>query len=693
MASGSFNLTRTGKTSSYITFTCNWSSSSNGSDKNSSNVTIDLICSKSSSSNADTYGTYNCSITIDGQTHTVGNTSFRVKPNKSITLGSHTFTVNHNGDGTKTTSISCNVGGDVMWGNGSSDITLDTIPRYPSVSQSLNSRTETKIVMNYSANATCNYLWYSLNGGSWVGVGSINGSSGTYTINGLTAGTTYSIRTRMRRSDSGLSDNCGATNISTYAYPYPSDTPNFIIGDALNIGLYNPLGRTLTVYLKDPLGNEATSKTTSGTSVGDYTEEEYKNFLYNGIPNSATGQYSVRVVCPELERDTTSEGGTYSIRGDEKPTFADFTYTDINPTTVALSGSTDQNPIIINGYSTLQATVSVANKATGNKYANMDKYTLSDGKNSADATYSSSSAVTVSLPNFANEEISLAAVDKRGLSTIVVKNAVFKDYAVPVVDTLNLTRNDGGVGQYGYISFTGEFWNNNFGVQNNAITDVSYWYKEMSQSEEQWVKGTTTITPTTSGNTFSAQNVLIDGPLTTGGFDQTKTYDIKITVTDKLGTSAEFRSTMINAQPGIAIYNNCVSICTSYDTTLGGILQVNHGIVRDGHLLYNNTSGDNGNITLNDDVSDYLYIEVYYKSNDGYYGSQKIYEPNNKTIMLLCGYRFADFYLKYKAISIVDDTISNSQYAQIDIPHQAVPQIWGESGDNVIYIVQVIGYK
>lgn len=691
MASGSFNLTRTGGTSSYINFTCNWSSTSNGSNYNSSNVYIEIICSKGSGSTADTYGTYNCSITIDGQTYNVGNTSFRVSPGKSINLGSHTFTVGHNNDGTKSTTISCNVGGNVMYGEGSSNITLDPIPRYANINSfTVNKRDENSLNVSWSANVSCDAAWYRIrqSGGSygnWIGVGGTN-----FNITGLSANTTYIVQLRVRRADSQLTTDSGDVRQTTYDYPTASSTPNFIIGNPLTLGIYNPLGRTVIVYLKDPLGNESTGKTTTGSSVGDYTESTYTDFLYNGIPDSASGQYSVRVVCSEVSRDITVLGGTYSVTGDEKPVFTDFTYTDINTTTVALSGSTDQNPIIINGYSTVRATISVANKATGSNYANMDKYVLSDGKNSAEAAYSDDTAVTVSLPNFSNEEISLSAVDKRKLSTIVVKDSVFKNYSVPVVDSLVLSRNDGGVGQYGYISFSGEWWNNNFGVQDNAITDVSYWYKEMSQDDTHWVKGNTTITPTTSNNTFSVSNVQISGPSTGGGFDQTKTYDVKITVTDKLGTSTEFKSTMVNAQPGIAIYNNCVSICTSYDTVLGGILQVNHGIVRDGHLLYNNTSGDNGDITLNDTVDDYLYIEVYFKSNDGYYGSQKIYDPNNKTISLITGYRWSDFYLKYKTISIVDDTISTDQYVQVVLPHHGQIELWG---DNTIYIVQVIGYK
>lgn len=707
MASGTING-RVSYNSSYQSFGLSWSSTPNTST-NTSTLNASIWFSTSNTSKKwDTVATRSMHIYIyvNGQEYSMNKVEKRIDcdpyPSNPYTIYSASCTINHNSNGTPpTVEIQAYANGTASsggtnYGPGKSyvdktAITLDTIPRYANfTSFNVNKRDETSLNVTWGANANCDYAWYRIrqSGGSygnWIG-----GVGTNFNITGLSANTTYVVQVRIRRQDSQLTTDSGDGRQTTYDYPSISSTPNFIIGDPLTIGIYNPLGRTVAVYLKDPLGNETTAKETSGTSVGDYTEETYKDFLYNGIPNSPDGQYSVRLVCPMFSRDTTVLGGTYTVRGDETPTFTDFTYNDINPTTVALSGSTAANPIIINGYSTVQATVSVANKATGNKYANMDKYVLSDGSNSAEALYSDDSTVNISLTNFSGSEISLAAVDKRKLSTIVVKAGNIKNYTIPVINNLTVSRNDGGIGQVCYMSFNGTWWNDTFGSVSNSITDVSYYYKETTQDEEQWVKGDTVITPTTNDNYFSASDIQIDGPLENGGFKQDTAYNIKIVVTDKLDESTSFEEVLINAQPGIAIYNNCVSICTSYDPILGGILQVNHGIVRDGHLLYNNISGDNGDITLNDTVDDYLYLEVYYKSNDGYYGSQKIYEPNNKTISLITGYRWEDFYLKYKTISIVDDTISTDQYVQVVLPHHGQIELWG---DNYIYIVQVIGYK
>ena len=148
MASGSFNLSRTGSTSSYITFKCNWSSTPNTSG-NYSTVNVNVVASKSSSSTAKTYGTQNTSATVNGSTQS-NSGSFTLEPGTSITLLSKSFTVYHNSDGKKTIPISISVGGNAMWGSGSANVTLDTIPRNASITAAPNFTDEENPTINYS---------------------------------------------------------------------------------------------------------------------------------------------------------------------------------------------------------------------------------------------------------------------------------------------------------------------------------------------------------------------------------------------------------------------------------------------------------------------------------------------------------------------------------------------------------------
>lgn len=124
MASGSFNLSTTSGTT-HLKSKINWSSTSNGSSANSSNVTASMVLWRDNSGYT-TYGTGTFSITINGNTKSESKSySFT---NSETTILSHTVTVPHNSDGTKTITISGSYSGDTpIAGNGSSSCALDNI--------------------------------------------------------------------------------------------------------------------------------------------------------------------------------------------------------------------------------------------------------------------------------------------------------------------------------------------------------------------------------------------------------------------------------------------------------------------------------------------------------------------------------------------------------------------------------------
>lgn len=124
MAGGSFNLNITSGTT-HLKSKINWSSSSNGSSANSSNVTASMVMWRDNSGYT-TYGNGTFSITIDGNTNSQ-NKSYSFT-NSESTILSHTVTVPHNSDGTKTITISGNYSGNTpIGGNGSAWCALDNI--------------------------------------------------------------------------------------------------------------------------------------------------------------------------------------------------------------------------------------------------------------------------------------------------------------------------------------------------------------------------------------------------------------------------------------------------------------------------------------------------------------------------------------------------------------------------------------
>lgn len=427
MASGSFNLTRTGSTSSYITFKCNWSSTSNGAVANSSTVKVTIVASKSSSSTANTYGNYTATATVNGAAQSVGSTSFTLAPGKSITLLSKSYTVPHNADGTKTTTISASVGGNVMYGNGSASITLDKIPRYATANQTLSSKTETSITINWNSDSTVDYIWYSTNNGStWTGINVTDGTGGSYTINGLAANTAYQVKTRVRRKDSQLTTDSSALAVTTYAYPYCEIMPSFTIGSKLTLGLYNPLRRSITVNIIGADGSQISNDTTTGTSISGYNGDVVVNRLYASIPNAKSATYRVKVMYGG--NITTKTGGTYMVNPSAcSPTIGTVSYRDTNSTCTTLTGNNQQ---IIRNQSTVQFT---ANNLTGNKSATISSCKVTVNANNYNMTVSGASATVnnIVIDSATNLTATVTVTDSRGLTATKNLNITMLDWALP----------------------------------------------------------------------------------------------------------------------------------------------------------------------------------------------------------------------------------------------------------------------
>lgn len=150
MAGGSFGLTRTGNTSSYASFQVDWSSYSNGSAANSSTVNVDVWVKKSTSSTSNTWGTHSTSVGVSGGGSKSSGGSFTVSPGGQTLLFRDSFIVPHGEDGTRKTTISVNIGGDVIWANGSKEVTLDTIPRAGTIIEAPNFTDEDNPTIKYS---------------------------------------------------------------------------------------------------------------------------------------------------------------------------------------------------------------------------------------------------------------------------------------------------------------------------------------------------------------------------------------------------------------------------------------------------------------------------------------------------------------------------------------------------------------
>lgn len=156
-----------------------------------------------------------------------------------FTIGSY----NSAGDGSFSAYFEAGVGissGANCSGEGSWD--LDRIPRYTTVWNSERGKTLNSISVNWSTSDSRDWTQYSLNDGSWKDaydtVASDN-KSGYYTISNLQPNTTYKIRTRCRRSDSGLWSEAGNIWIKTKDIIRISNVQNINFGEIIAIAFSN----------------------------------------------------------------------------------------------------------------------------------------------------------------------------------------------------------------------------------------------------------------------------------------------------------------------------------------------------------------------------------------------------------------------------------------------------------------------
>ena len=120
-----------------------------------------------------------------------------------------------------------------------------------------------------------------------------------------------------------------------------------------------------------------------------------------------------------------------------------------------------------------------------------------------------------------------------------------------------------------------------------------------------------------------------------------------------------------------------------------------------GTLLFNNDSQPmSGAITLSESAANYKMLEICFKTNDGFYDSAKVYNPNGKNVILwTAGVTASEgnhgrVYAKIKVVNIsgtIINTSDNASYYRTAQKDTAVTGV-GTVGD-YIAITQVIGYK
>lgn len=111
------------------------------------------------------------------------------------------------------------------------------------------------------------------------------------------------------------------------------------------------------------------------------------------------------------------------------------------------------------------------------------------------------------------------------------------------------------------------------------------------------------------------------------------------------------------------------------------------------NVLYENENGTNSSITLSDDISNYKYIEIFYRSNDSDLKSTKIFNNNSSNVYIdLTINHFVTntiLYIKTTNVNIIDKNLTITGYGQLNLDTQGI----GHTNSNNIFITKIVGYK
>lgn len=518
-SSGSFNTNAYGSGDYYRYLNFSWSVQSQSIANNTTTIAWTLKGAGGSTNSWVQSG--NFGVSING--NTVYLSATRINLYNGTVVATGTYTLSHDNLGNCSFSAYAEAGIYYVAVNctGSGSWSLPQIPRYATSNQSLKSKTETSITMNWSSDSTVDYIWYSSNNGSsWTGVNVTDGKSGSYTISGLTANTTYQVKTRVRRKDSQLTTDSSALSVATYAYPYASSMPDFTIGDKLTLGLYNPLGRSITVNIIGADNSQISDDDTTGTSITGYAGTVVVDRLYASIPNAKSGTYKVKVTYGS--QVSTKTGGTYTVNASDcSPSITSVTYADTNATTLAVTGDSSkivQNQSIV-GYT--------ATGLTAQKSATVSSCSISVNGDSYSLTVSGSSATGTgsTIDSSSDVTATFTVTDSRGLTATKEVTINMLEWSLPsAINTLAR--------------------HNNFYSATDITVDANYSYLD----------GTNTITiryryKKTTDTTWSAYSTLQDNVTGTFTADNDYAWDVQVALTDALGGTVTYNLSLSRGMP------------------------------------------------------------------------------------------------------------------------------------------------
>lgn len=354
-------------------------------------------------------------------------------------------------------------------------------------------------------------------------------ASGSFSIGHNSDGTrTLSVSGGVDVFGSGRSS--GSRSISLPTIPRNSQvtSPSSVtLGNPITITTNrksNSFTHTITIRLNNSSGAVIRTINSVGASTTWTPTQAEINTMQAAIPNS--NQLTLHITQRNNQVGQNSTTTTKLNLTDANPTFSNFTYRDSNSAVTTITGN-DQ--ILVKGRSTVEVTVSSANKMVARKGSTASYYAFAYDGASENKTYSTGNVVSsfTNIDTVGSRAILVTAYDSRGNNTRVAKNVQVYDYLEPNIE-IEISRED-NFGANVTIETGGTFDLLPIGGSNkNALTASSLRYRRRAKGTTTWTTYTT-IPFTISGNGFSGTNQFIT-------LDNTKEWEFEFQVADKFGT-------------------------------------------------------------------------------------------------------------------------------------------------------------
>lgn len=497
--------------------------------------------------------TRTASVTVNGNTGSNTGATAGLSSGGGKLLKTHTVTIPHNADGTKTFSLSAtfNLSGvylsGVDYGNEtvSGTFTLNTIPRASSLSSSPSFTAGSNSTVSVSRSSTAFrhevILYVKNTGGSWVSIKRLYiPASATSVSTSFSVAETTDVFELLAQRNSAETQVIVQTykdstligskwHYGTMTAPDSSTTSfggsEFTIGDNME-GTISQKNSAFTHTIQLIFtGTTYTLHNKTTVTNWTYSTSSIASSLYAKMANTTelTGIIRIYTYYNGVQVRSYKQSNITAVIAGSEPSFssADIAYSDITTSTVAITGN-DQ--YIVQGKSSLR--VQIINPAVAKNGASISSYSITvAGKSSTMTTTGYRTIGTIDAST--NVTLTVKAIDSRGLSKTVTKTVQVIPYVPPNIFTT--ANRSAGFESTTVLSLSGSISPLKVnGVTMNDVLSAQYQFR---------VKGGTY----NSGvNIPLAKNI----PNFVGSdrslfLDNTRSFDINVIVTDKLGATSQ----------------------------------------------------------------------------------------------------------------------------------------------------------